>query len=126
MGVIDAMHVDWYDRDSLMAVVAIAKIRVARNRAIAAKPRVCPCCGKEFDNLQRSKEHGAVTSTICMECGKAGRRPPTGSRNKYDHDEIRRLHAEGYRNEEIADIIGCTRSTVSMAVRRKNKRKKAK
>ena len=126
MGVINAMHVDWYDRESLMAVIAMAKIRVARNRAIAAKPRVCPCCGKEFDNLQRSKEHGAITSTICMECGKAGRRPPTGSRNKYDHDEIRRLHAEGYRNEQIADIIGCTPSTVSMAVRRKNKRKKAK
>lgn len=126
IGVMNGMGIEWHDRETLEAVITMAKIRVARNRAEASMERTCPCCGKQFNNLHRLESGGSIRSTICEECGKAGRRPTYAKKNKYDHDEIRRLHAEGYRNEQIADIIGCTPSTVSMAVRRKNKRKKIK
>lgn len=125
MGVINSMHVGWSDRETLEAVVHMAEIRVARNRAIAAMERVCPCCGKTFDNLSRLRT-GNVASTVCPECGKAGRKPPYEKKHRYDHDKIRELHAQGYRNEEIADVIGCTRSTVSNVLNRTNEKRKAK
>lgn len=127
MGVINSMHVGWHDRETLEAVVHMAELRVARNRALAAIERVCPCCGKRFDNMSRLRT-GNVASTVCPECGKAGRKPPNdsgGRCRKYDHDKIRELYAMGYRNEQIADMIGCTRSTVSNAVNRTSEKRKA-
>ncbi len=122
IGVINSLHVEWHDRKSLEAVVAIARIRVARNRAEASIKRVCPCCGKEFDNIHRLESgRGNIRSTVCEECGMAGRKPPYKKKNKYDHDEIRRLYAQGYRQERIADIMGCTRATVSVAIHHKER-----
>ena len=118
IGVMNAMHSEWHDRETLEAAVTMAEIRRKRNYLMASMVRTCPCCGKKFDNLSRLKA-GNVGSTVCPECGKAGRRPPNDSgkrRRRYDHDEIRRMHAAGMRNEQIADMIGCTRSTVSVVI----------
>ena len=114
----NGMGIEWHDRETLEAVVKLAEMRCRRNYLIAAQKRTCPCCGAEFDNLRRMRERGSIRSTICYECGRAGRKPPTGKgkRTRFDHDEIRRLHARGWRNEEIADMLGCTPSTVSVAI----------
>ncbi len=118
IGVMNGMGIEWHDRETLEAVVKLAEMRCQRNYLIAAQKRTCPCCGAEFDNLRRMRERGSIRSTICYECGRAGRKPPTGKgkRTRFDHDEIRRLHAMGWRNEEIADMLGCTPSTVSVAI----------
>lgn len=124
IGVINGMRVEWHDRESLEAVIAMAKIRVTRNRVEASIERVCPCCGKTFNNLHRLEYGGSIKSTVCEECGMAGRKPPNkvgGRRRLFDHDKIRELYAQGYRQEQIADIIGCTRSTVSVAIHHKKR-----
>lgn len=129
IGVMNAIGYEWHDRESLMTVVAMAKIRVARNRAEASMRRVCPCCGKKFDNLNRLEHGGSIHSTVCEECGKAGRKPPNdsgGRRRKYDHDKMRELHARGYKNEQIADMLGCSAPIVSNAINHELEKRKAK
>lgn len=126
IGVINGMHVEWHDRESLEAVIAMAKIRVTRNRVEASIERVCPCCGKTFNNLHRLEYGGSIKSTVCEECGMAGRKPPTkvgGRRRVFDHERIRELYAQGYKQERIADIMGCTRSTVSAAIHKRDRKK---
>jgi len=125
MGVMNGMDVEWHDRESLETVIAMAKVRVARNLAMARAVRTCPCCGRKFDNMSRLK-YGNVTSTICPQCGKAGRKPPTPKNKRFDHDKIREMYAQGYRQERIADIIGCSRSTVSVAIHGDNRKRKRK
>ena len=119
VGVMSALRsegVTWHDADSLRAVMALARLRVARNEALARQVRICACCGREYTNESRLKA-GNVGAAVCPECGRKGRKPPTGVRRKYDHDLIRDLHAKGMRNEQIADAVGCTRSTVSSVIR---------
>ena len=86
VGVINGMGYEWHDRPTFEAIVALARLSVAKNKALAAMVRTCPCCGKTFDN--RSRPSGSVETTICPDCGRKGRRPPTaGRRRKRDHDE---------------------------------------
>lgn len=118
VGVLSSLKAEgygWHDADMLRTVMALAELRVARNDALASMPRTCPVCGRRFDNRTR-KGTGCVSSTVCPECGKAHRKPPHEGRRRFDHDEIRRLHAAGYRNKEIAAMLGCTPTTVSNAV----------
>ena len=129
MGVMNSMHIEWNDRESLMTVVAMAKVRVARNRVEASVERVCPCCGKTFNNLRRLESGGSIKSTVCEECGMAGRKPPndsSGRRRRFDHDKIRRLYAAGYKQETIADMIGCSRATVCNAVNHESEKRREK
>lgn len=127
MNFLRAQGLVWCDRESLLAVMALAELRMAHNDAKASKRRICRCCGREYDNT--SRRASCISSTICPECSKAGRKPPTGGRRKHDHDLIRKLRAQGLRNEEVARIVGCTASTVSQVCsgeyeRRKEKRRK--
>lgn len=124
MNSLRAQGTTWQDAETLRAVMALAELRVARNRLVASEQRVCPCCGKRFDNLGRLKR-GNISSTVCPECGAAGRRPPLRKHRKYDHDEIRRMHAEGYANYQIVAAIGCTPSTVYNVLRDVRKEGKA-
>lgn len=126
VGVMNSMRAQgttWHDADTLRAVMALAELRVRRNRVIASEVRTCPVCGKKFNNLSRLKR-GCVSSTICEECGLAGRKPPYKGRRRYDHDEIRRLHAEGYTGCQIASMVGCTPSTVSQVIHRVSEKRK--
>lgn len=118
VGVMNNLRADgttWHDRDTLLAVVALAELSVTRNKAVASIVRTCPCCGKKFDNQVRRKA-GNVAAIVCPECGAKGRRPPyvnVGRRRVYDHDEIRRMHEAGMLRAEIAERVGCSKSTVS-------------
>lgn len=123
VGVMNGLGVKWHDRDTLIAVMMMAEIRCARNSAISKEVRTCPWCGKEYDNTSR-RQAGNVAAGVCPECGAAGRKPPHVGYRKYDHDEIRRLHELGYRNEEVAATIGCSRTTVSNAIHHTSEQRK--
>ena len=131
VGVINSLRasgVTWHDRETLQAVVTLAELRVARNDAEASMVRTCPCCGKKFDNRSRRKV-GTVSTAVCPECGAAGRRPPSGRGGRartYDHEKIRKLHRMGWRNEDIAAEVGCSRATVSNVVHERRKKKEEK
>lgn len=110
---------EWHDADSLRAVMAMAEIRVARSEAIARMPRVCKCCGAHYTNWGRYQTGGCVTTTICPDCGKAGKKPPYGEhkgRQKYDRDLMRELAATGHTITEIAEIVGCSRTLASQVL----------
>lgn len=117
VGVINSLKAagyGWHDRETLETVVAMAELRMGRNDAIASIRRTCPICGKSFDN--RSRRHGGnINSTICPECGAKGLRPQHTRKPTYDHDEIRRLHAAGASDRDIARRLGCAPSTVYYA-----------
>lgn len=118
MNALKAEGVGWHDRETLETVIAMAELRIARNDAIASVVRTCPCCGRQFTNSGRRRRMSNVNSTVCPECGEAGRKPPTGGcRRTYDHDEVVRLREAGYRNEDVASMVGCSRSTVSKIMR---------
>lgn len=123
VGVMNGLGVKWHDRDTLIAVMMMAEIRCARNSVISKEVRTCPWCGKEYDNTSR-RQAGNVAAGVCPECGAAGRKPPHVGYRKYDHDEIRRLHELGYRNEEVAATIGCSRATVSNAINHTSEQRK--
>lgn len=123
VGVMNSLGIHWHDADSLKSVIALAEIRCARNDIIASLTRTCPCCGKTFDN--QSRRGGAnVGSTVCPECGAKGRKPPMKGRRKFDHGEIQRLHNIGWKNEDIANYIGCSRSTVSNVIHNRKERRR--
>lgn len=109
--------VAWYDRETLQAVIALAEVRMARNDALAAMRRTCPCCGREFDNVARRRGGGAVTARVCPECAAAGRYPSnSGPRERYDHGQILRMHERGMSPSDIALALGCSPTVVSNVI----------
>lgn len=130
MNTLKSEGVTWHDAESLKAVMAMAEIRIARNEAMARQERVCKCCGKHYTNWQRYKAGGCVKTTICPECGRKGRKPPTGDKRKprFDRDRMRELSARGWTNKAIADELGCSPNLVSQVLtgeldRRKQQRR---
>jgi hypothetical protein len=125
MAVMNNVGVEWHDRESLLAAVAIAEMHVERTRIERQRPRVCKCCGKPYTNEGRANP----VSTICPECGRKGRKPPNSKRKpKYDRDRMRELSARGWTNKAIADELGCSQVLVSQVLtgeldRRKQQRK---
>jgi hypothetical protein len=125
MAVMNNVGVEWHDRESLLAAVAIAEMHVERTRIERQRPRVCKCCGKPYTNEGRANP----VATICPECGRKGRKPPNSKRKpKYDRDRMRELSAQGKTNQEIADELGCSQVLVSQVLtgeldRRKQQRK---
>ncbi len=126
VGILNGMRArgtTWHDAETLRTMVALAKVQMARNRLAASQERTCPCCGKTFNNLSRLK-CGCVSSTVCQECGAAGRKPPHQRARRYDHDKIRRLHADGFRNYQIAEMVGCSPTTVSNVINNLSEQRK--
>ena len=123
MNNLKANGVEWHDRETLQAVMTMAELRIERNNTIASIEHVCPCCGRTFNNLGRRATNNIYTR-VCPDCGSKGRKPSTGKRRKYDHDEIRRMHDAGMRNEQIADVFGCSPATVSNVIHRTTEKRK--
>lgn len=116
VGVLNSLEVKWHDAESLKVAVAMAELRVARNSAEAMVVRTCACCGNPFTNASR-RAAGNTGTRVCPECGAKGLKTPSGGRRaKYDHAEILRLYSLGWERYKIAEMIGCSRSTVSNVV----------
>lgn len=112
---------EWHDRQTLEACIALARVKVATHEAAMRAPRTCAVCGRAFvpDERQRSNPNPPKTCPACLAAGRRTR--GGGGPRKYDHDKIRRLHAEGRTYGEIAREIGCTKSTVrAVLVGRRN------
>lgn len=102
----------WHDAESLKAVMTMAEIRIERNKALAMEPKTCKCCGRPFTDMERYKTGLPVGASVCIDCGRAYRRP-----RKFDYDEIRRLSAQGLSDREVAERVGCAQKVVYRVVR---------
>ncbi len=82
VGVMNGLGVRWADRAGAEAVMAMARLRVARADLLAAAPRRCLVCGAEFTPPHRNRAARQLASaTTCPKCvseGKRSRGPRTG------------------------------------------------
>lgn len=63
----------WQDRETMLACVAIASLKVGVNDAESAMGRTCAVCGRRFAEPAEKRRYGKRTQT-CPECLRAGRK----------------------------------------------------
>ena len=105
----------WYDRKSLLACIALAKLKADIRTREFSIPRVCSVCGKTFVPIGSRRIGIMVPPKTCPECVAKGHKA-----HRINHAEVLRLHELGLSNSEIAQRMKCSDHQVGLIIRKES------
>lgn len=112
IGIMNAQDMPkWYDRESLIECMSIAKLKSKMREVEFSATRICTVCGKPFVPSDKQKKYRDPPKT-CPDCCAKGHKA-----RKIDRKEVFRLHAMGLNYSEIARKLNCSSHQVSAIVK---------
>lgn len=80
VGQLNSGNCEWHDAETLMAAVAVVKLKMGITDALN-RPRMCAVCGREF-TPDYAPSSGKYTQRTCRDCLDSGLRAPKYYRNE--------------------------------------------